>query len=485
VRPVPAPRCIVLAPSRELCRQIGEEFAYFANNLRENSDEAPVNVATCYGGAPMERSIASLRSKGGADIVVATPGRLAELLRRGTRGVKGETVELTLSALETFVFDEADALLDEQDTPEVRRFMDSMDHDYQLVLLSATITAKVRKFARGAMQVEADDSFVDAEDIARTERIEHLSLAAVNAEWAGVTADVLATRDAPLALVFARSISEVRDLAESLRVALGTRYFDVQMLHGDLDPQARRRAIKAVASSEARRSVLVATDVASRGLDLPNVGLVVQLGVPRRAGVEGTFDHELYAHRSGRAGREQTATRDSCTSILVFDPEAGERMLLKKLADTTKTPSLLKPIAPPSANDVVDAAVKRALNEQETIPDALVDAIMERMTVPRSEARALAALSGLTTLPVARSLLTARAAERTLRVDVDETANELSPTDVVKTLKALGSGKLDRINLSASKRSALVDVPTAKLDAVLEEAKSGLPPGWRISLPVE
>ena len=134
------PLALVIAPTRELALQVSRELGWLYAG-------AGLRIATCVGGMDASKERRALRA--GPAIVVGTPGRLAELLRVGRdrrSQSAGTAVVLDFANLETFVLDEADALLDEADVPEVRRFLDDMDHDYQLTLFSATIGANAGWF---------------------------------------------------------------------------------------------------------------------------------------------------------------------------------------------------------------------------------------------------------------------------------------------------------------------------------------------------
>lgn len=484
------PRAVVLAPSRELVMQIGREVSRVSKLL------GGLRCATVYGGCPVERSIASVRARGGADLVVATPGRLADLARRGRCGRRGKRSGdervLEFSALETFVLDEADTLLDEIDSPEVQSFLfEQMDHDYQLVLFSATITSKVRSFAKGAMEVLHDHGFLDAHESRSV--LNHTSIAVAEAEWTPACVDILLVASAApgLALVFVRSIADTKHLEATLRTSLGGRGIECNSLHGDLDSAARRRVVAASRTKSARRRVLVCTDLAARGIDLPAVDIVVQLGIPRVSGKLGTLDTNLYSHRTGRANRE--GGDSPARSILLYDPAAGEAKLLAKLA--LDYPSLATPSPLPSPNDLVSAGLELALRAAVAVPDDVALAFHDRLSLedddPLFMARTLAALAGFSCAISdyapdlrPRSLLSGRKDRATLRLDGPE--NLISPSTVIKVCKALGSGKLGVVhNVGAS---AFVDIPIAKLNIVLAnfadpaKVRTAVPPGLTLSV---
>lgn len=459
------PRCVVLAPSRELTMQIGREMSKAAEAFG-------LKTATAYGGCPLERTIGALRAKGGADVVVSTPGRLAELARRGKS--HGEKV-LDFGALETFILDEADCLLDEVDVPEVQSFLfEEMDHDYQLVLFSATITDKVRAFAKGAMEVTHDQAFVDVDS---SHLIVHTSTPVTASEWASAAVDVLLEASAKgggLALVFTRSIADAKELDGILRAAL-SQHCDVYCLHGDLDGAARTKitsSLRAGASST-RRRVLVCTDVAARGIDLPAVDLVLQLGAPRKAGKEGTVDPDLYAHRAGRANRD---SKTPAESWLLYDPNAGETKLVAELGRNF----MRKPLPNPDA--LLSLGKSLALDAARRVPDDIAEAFAlqheEIEKDPLLLARALAALAGFSSPSEhapdlhPRSILTGRKDRVTLKFEGEDSA--ISPTSVTKICKAMGSGKLGAVQTTKSPNdesrtfSAFVDIPTSKVDKVLD-----------------
>lgn len=455
------PRAVVLAPSRELAVQIGREFEVYGD----------VQAATIYGGAPLERAIAALRSKGGADVVVATGGRLVEMLRRE---------ELSMEAVETLILDEADLLLDADDAPEIAAVLEDMDHDYQLVLFSATITKAVRRYARGAMEVCHDSAFLDRDEKRRD--IKHEVAAVVENEWTSAAADVLAARAPRLALLFVRSIAQAKDMEDDLRRVLW--FADVFLLHGDMDGAARRTVLSRLRNRDLdRQAILVSTDVASRGLDLPGVDLVLHMGLPRRAGRPGTLDPVLYQHRSGRAGREADSLAES---LLFYDPAAGEAKLLAPLKDATGYEFERRPL--PTPDQLLDAALNRSYTAASQVPEDILAHIAQTLPDVHDDLalRALAALAGFSPGQRAapdlrhRSVLTARRSERTLHFR----GPALSASEVTKVCKTLGSGKLSAVRLGYDNTTALVDVPITKLDAMVASASRDgvLPSGWTFSV---
>ena len=291
--PLPAagkPRALVVAPTRELAHQVARELSWLLAGAR---------VAACVGGADVGAELRAL--KGGVHVVVGTPGRLVDHLERGS---------LSLDALRVLVLDEADEMLDLGFRDELEEILKGAPAERRTLLFSATIPPAIeqlaRKYTREALRIAANpaaqahaDIEVKAHLVAPRER-EH---AVVN---------LLRFHDAPAAIVFCATREGVTHLAQSLI----ERGFAAVPLSGELTQAERTRALHALRDGRAR--VLVATDVAARGLDLPDVALVVQADPPQNA--------EVLQHRSGRTGR---AGRKGVSALLVPPParRAVEMML--------------------------------------------------------------------------------------------------------------------------------------------------------------
>jgi ATP-dependent RNA helicase DeaD len=281
------PLALVVAPTRELASQVASELAWlFA--------QAGARIATCVGGTEMGREIRALRE--GPHIVVGTPGRLVDHLERKT---------LNLTALKILVLDEADEMLDMGFRDELETLLKDAAPARRTMLFSATMPAAIeqlaRRYQKNALRLAAtptaqahQDIEVRAHPIATRER-EH---AVVN---------TLRFSDSPSAIVFCAT----RDAVNHLSANLLERGFAAVALSGELTQPERNRALKALRDGRAR--VLVATDVAARGLDLPDVGLIIQADLPQNA--------EVLQHRNGRTGR---AGRKGVAVLLV--PSSSRRL---------------------------------------------------------------------------------------------------------------------------------------------------------------
>jgi superfamily II DNA/RNA helicase len=262
-----SPRGLVLVPTRELAQQVHD-------NLAPLGQAIGVQLATVYGGAPMYRQVQNLRR--GVDVLIATPGRLLDLFRQGE--AKLDEVVLT-------VLDEADFMADLGFLPDVTELLDQTDRSAQRLLFSATLDGEVDTLVRRYLKDPARHEVVRPGDQAPP--AEHLAYTVAFRDKMPIT-EALASRPGRT-LVFARTQLGVDRLTENLRAA-GIR---AEAIHGGLPQAARRRALEEF--TDARSPVLVATDVAARGIHVDDVSLVLHYDPPT--------DSKTYLHRSGRTAR--------------------------------------------------------------------------------------------------------------------------------------------------------------------------------------
>ncbi|ABS27113.1 DEAD/DEAH box helicase [Anaeromyxobacter sp. Fw109-5] len=286
------PGALVVAPTRELAVQVQRELAWlFA--------DAGGRVASCVGGMDPRREARALAE--GTHVVVGTPGRLVDHLERGA---------LDLSALRALVLDEADEMLDMGFREELEKLLGAAPPDRRTVLFSATLPRPIlelaKRYTRDASRIAATPAGEAHADIAYRAHV----VAPREREHAVV--NVLREAEPPSALVFRAT----REAVQHTAVSLGERGFEVVAISGELTQAERTRALKSLRDGRAR--VLVATDVAARGLDLPGIALVLHADLPR--------DAEALQHRSGRTGR---AGRKGVAVLLAAPPERYrlERML--------------------------------------------------------------------------------------------------------------------------------------------------------------
>jgi superfamily II DNA/RNA helicase len=262
-----APRGLVLVPTRELAQQVHDNLAPLGQALG-------VHVSTVYGGAPMFRQIQQLRR--GVDVVIATPGRLQDLISQG---------EASLADVVVTVLDEADFMADLGFLPVVTELLDQTAPDAQRLLFSATLDGEVDALVRRYLKDPARHEVKRAGDDAPP--AEHLAYSLAFRDKLQVATE-LAGRPGRT-IVFARTQLGVDRLADNLKAA-GIR---AEAIHGGLPQSARRRALEEF--TDARSPVLVATDVAARGIHVDDVSLVLHYDPPT--------DAKTYLHRSGRTAR--------------------------------------------------------------------------------------------------------------------------------------------------------------------------------------
>nr|MBA3251198.1 DEAD/DEAH box helicase [Geodermatophilaceae bacterium] len=279
-RNLPDPEAIVLVPTRELAQQVTDALVPLGQAMR-------VKVTAVYGGAPMGRQIDAL--KRGVDIVVATPGRLVDLIERRV---------CSLAQVEVAVLDEADYMADLGFLPAVRRLLDATQRHGQRMLFSATLDNGVDVLVRRYLT----DALTHSVDAAATpiEPTSHHVLAVDTVEDKNAVVHELASGEGRR-LLFTRTKHQAKRLARQLTAA-GIPAVD---LHGNLNQNARDRNLAQFATGQV--SVLVATDVAARGIHVDDVRLVVHVDPPA--------EHKAYLHRSGRTARAG-ATGDVVTVML-------------------------------------------------------------------------------------------------------------------------------------------------------------------------
>jgi ATP-dependent RNA helicase RhlE len=263
------PRALVLVPTRELAVQV-------ADSLRSYSKYVRLNVTTIFGGAGMGPQVDNLRR--GVDILVATPGRLIDHMQQGSAKLDG---------IEVLILDEADRMLDMGFLPAIKRILARVPADRQTLLFSATFEAQIKQLALEFMRDPRQVQVATQNAIAAT--IQHRAHPVDGSRKRDLLIDILTARHTEQVLIFGKTKHGCNRLAEQLEAA----GLPALAIHGNKSQAARQKALNAFKSGKAR--ILVATDVAARGLDIPNLPLVINHDLPMVA--------EDYVHRIGRTGR--------------------------------------------------------------------------------------------------------------------------------------------------------------------------------------
>ncbi|WP_333894455.1 DEAD/DEAH box helicase [Mycolicibacterium gadium] len=313
-------QALVLAPTRELALQVAEAFSRYGAHLR-------VNVLPVYGGSSYGPQLAGL--KRGAQIVVGTPGRVIDHLEKGT---------LDLTHLDYLVLDEADEMLQMGFAEDVERILADTPEYKQVALFSATMPPAIKKitskYLHDPVEVTVKSKTQTAENI--TQRYVQVS----HQRKMDALTRLLEVEQGDAMIVFVRTKQATEEVAEKLRA----RGFSAAAINGDIPQAVRERTINSL--KDGSLDILVATDVAARGLDVERISHVLNYDIPH--------DPESYVHRIGRTGR---AGR-SGTALLFVTPR--ERHLLKSIERVTR--QKLVEIELPSVDDVNEKRVAKFLD---------------------------------------------------------------------------------------------------------------------------
>ncbi|WP_290961301.1 DEAD/DEAH box helicase [Fibrobacter sp.] len=313
---------LVLTPTRELAIQVAEAIQQYAVKMPK------VHVVPVYGGQDIAVQLRALKHQ--ANIVVATPGRLIDHIKRGS---------IVLSGVKAIVLDEADEMLDMGFMEDVETILKEIPNDAQRALFSATMPKEVKKIIDQHLG-EYEEARIEGKTTT-VENIRQRYLLVKNEHKLEALARVLEGEDFDGVLIFVRTKQNTTELAEKLE----SRGFNVAPLNGDLAQSMRERTINRLKMG--KLDIVVATDVAARGIDVDRITHVVNYDIP--------FDTESYVHRIGRTGR---AGR-SGNAILFITPR--EKRMLKIIEKATRQP--IEAMETPTA-DVISAKRVNAFKEK-------------------------------------------------------------------------------------------------------------------------
>ncbi len=329
-------RGLILVPTRELAMQVAEAVHRYGKPFE-------TRVLPIFGGQSIGLQLRSLRR--GADVVVATPGRALDFINRGA---------LDLSGVEFLVLDEADEMLDMGFADELDAILAALPEHRQTALFSATMAPRIRALTKKHLHDPVQVTIpTERTKPGTAPRIREVSYIVARPQKIAALARVLDIEDPASAIVFCRTRTEVDELADML-VARG---YEAEPLHGGLSQEQRDRVLRRF--RESKVTILVATDVAARGLDIEHVSHVVNYDVPSSP--------DVYVHRIGRTGR---AGREG---VAVTFAEAREQRLLRNIEHHTK-----RKIPVESVPTVHDLRAKRLEAVRSSIEAALADGGLER-----------------------------------------------------------------------------------------------------------
>jgi len=348
-----APRGLIVTPTRELAMQVHRELSWLYA-------ETGARITTCVGGMDPRRETHALSH--GVHLVVGTPGRLCDHLARGS---------LVLDRLAAVVLDEADEMLDMGFREDLERLLEASPKERRTLMFSATIPRQIatlaKQFQRDAMRIAATGEGDRHRDI------EYQVVSIVPRERDLAVVNLLRFHDPPGALVFCGT----RDGVTHLAANLSERGFSVAALSGELSQRERNQALQALRDGRAR--VCVATDVAARGLDLPDLGLVIHADLPQ--------NKEMLVHRSGRTGR---AGKKGLAIIVAVD---AARSFVERLLYSARVEATWR--LPPSSDDIRARDQEHLVGEVQALTEEITDAdreVARKLLVDRSAEDLVAAL---------------------------------------------------------------------------------------------
>ena len=264
-----SPRVLVLTPTRELALQVESQFSFFSKNFK-------LKTVSIYGGASMAKQASAL--KNGVDVIVATPGRLYDCMKRGI---------CSLNDIEILVLDEADRLLDMGFMPQIQKIVSRLNKERQTLMFSATIDNRIESLARRFL-IDPVTVRVNSDQVEPKE-IEQRLLFISEFQQDEKLATIINESKMNSVIVFTGTKRKAIWVTERLKAA----GIKAEELHGDVKQSLREKTLNRY--REGKFSVLVATDVAARGLDIPSISHVINYDLPSNP--------EAYVHRIGRTGR--------------------------------------------------------------------------------------------------------------------------------------------------------------------------------------
>ena len=440
------PACLVLAPTRELASQVEKEFQSAAPSL---------SCACFYGGTPLGPQERALRN--GVDVVVGTPGRVIDLLERGW---------LDLSQLQYVVLDEADQMLAIGFEEDVETILAKAPSERQTLLFSATMPRWVQRISARYLRNPLKIDLVGDENTGRiADTIQTYACRCTPGARRTVLVDLITVYGSG-----ARTICfvQTKKEADELSLALG-KTMACEALHGDIMQNQRERTLKGF--RDGNFHVLIATDVAARGLDIANVDLVLHYDMPN--------DAEAFLHRSGRTGR---AGKKGKAIVIFSERERRQLRFLEKDTDCK-----FEHISPPQPQEVMRAAallqverVKNVDNSLRPFFSQVADELLETMDSKEALTAALAALSGFQHAPQPKSLLTYEEGLTTIMMSpVDGSPPISSAREVMGAVGRILQGdasSVGKIQMCGGRHtgSAVFDVPSALADTLLANSGRGV-----------
>ncbi|XP_070819862.1 nucleolar RNA helicase 2 [Chaetodon trifascialis] len=451
-----APKVLVLTPTRELAIQVAKDFKDIIKRL---------SITCFYGGSSYNPQIDAIRN--GIDILVGTPGRIKDHIQNH---------KLDLSKLKHVVLDEVDQMLDMGFAEQVEEILASSygkenDSNPQTLLFSATCPPWVYEVAKKYMKPGCKHiDLIGKKTQKAATTVEHLAIACHWSQRAAVLGDVIQVYSGShgRTIVFCETKKEANELSMNTSIKQSA-----QSLHGDIPQKQRELTLKGFRNGAFE--VLVATNVAARGLDIPEVDLVIQCSPPK--------DVESYIHRSGRTGR---AGRTGVCICFYQRKEEDQLRYVENKAGIT-----FKRVGVPTANDIIKSSSKDAVRFLDSVPvtaigyfRASAEKLIEERGAVDALAAALAHISGATSLEQ-RSLLNSDAGYTTVQLVCSQEMHNLGYA--WRTIKEqLGEeieNHIHRMTFLKGRTGVCFDVPVDKVKEIQENWKDGR--RWQLTVATE
>lgn len=315
------PQALVLTPTRELAIQVAEEITSFSGAKR-------IQTAVVYGGSSMSQQIRTLRA--GAQIVVGTPGRVIDHIKRGT---------LKVDQLDFFVLDEADEMLNMGFLEDIEYVLQQTNENKQMLYFSATMPKEIKKIAEAYMKPGYEVIKTKTQQLTAN-NVDQIYFQVNDRDKVEALTRIIDIEQDMYAVIFCRTKLECDQLSDTLRA----RWYLVDSLHGDMDQRSRERVMKKFKKKQI--SLLVATDVAARGIDVDDLTHVINYHIPN--------DPESYTHRIGRTGR---AGKQGVAITLITSREYRRLIVIERM-----TSSKIERGTLPEAHDVIQTRKQAALD---------------------------------------------------------------------------------------------------------------------------
>ncbi|KAD5317864.1 hypothetical protein E3N88_17810 [Mikania micrantha] len=444
------PRVLVLAPTRELAKQVETEIKESAPYLR---------TVCVYGG--VSYTLQKNQLTRGVDVVVGTPGRLIDLVNNNI---------LKLGVVQFLVLDEADQMLAVGFEEDVETILEKLPSQRQSMLFSATMPRWVQKLSQKYLKTPLTIDLVGDQDEKLAEGIKLFAIPTTSSTKRSMLGDLVTVyAKGGKTIIFTQTKRDADEVSMALTSSIAS-----EALHGDISQHQRERTLNGF--RQGKFTVLVATDVASRGLDIPNVDLVIHYELPN--------DPETFVHRSGRTGRAGKEGK----AILMYTN--SQRRTVKTLEQDVGCK--FEFVGPPSVEDVLDSSAEQVMatllgvhNESIEFFTPTAQKLYEEQGT-RALAAALAHMSGFSQPPSSRSLITHEQGWTTLQMTRDSDSSirgyisARTVTGFLSSVYATAAGVLGKIHVIADKKvkGAVFDLPE---DIAKNLLSKEIPPGTTIT----